>query len=94
MFSTYRAAPDYETAIRNKIGGIAAQQNQQQQISWQQPKFISDMVPAPQPQQQQQPHGYSLHEDHFHNIQQQQTPQQPNQGKSKNSGYTVTATVT
>ena len=48
----------------------------QQQISWQgQPKFITDMVPAPQQSQ----HGYSIHEagDNFHNgIHQQQAPQQ------------------
>ena len=55
---------------------MAATQQSQQQISWQgQPKFITDMVPAPQQSQ----HGYSIHEagDHFHNgIHQQQAPQQ------------------
>ena len=40
------------------------------------------MVPALQQQQQQQQHGYSIHEDHFLNIQ-QQAPQQQNQGKLK-----------
>ena len=76
-FSFFRAAPDYETAIRNKLGGqLVAATQPQQQISWQgQPKFITDMVPAPQQSQ----HGYSIHEagDHFHNgIHQQQAPQQ------------------
>ena len=84
----YRAAPDYETAIRNKLGGI---QTQQQQISWSQPKFITDMVPsagpppqaggvAPQPQQ-----GYSIHEaDHF--LQQQQAVVQAAQGGGSHQG--------
>ena len=77
MIFTFRAAPDYETAIRNKLGGqLVAATQPQQQINWQgQPKFITDMVPTPQQSQ----HGYSIHEggDHFHNgIHQQQAPQQ------------------
>ncbi len=50
----YRAAPDYETAIRNKLSHQVWSQQQQ-------PKFITDMVQAG--------HGLSLHEDPFQNMQ-------------------------
>ena len=91
-FLYFRAAPDYETAIRNKLGNQLGGAQPQQQISWQgQPKFITDMVPAPQ---QSQP-GYSIHEDHFHNIHQQQGPQQGGgQGQHQHPASSIYSTST